>query len=88
MSSDMTKDIFAEQSYGKAALYKIGEVADNFRLYNCKWVRQPDNSDVMQVTGAYFRKAQRGVNKGKLSIKIKGTDITVIVTQDDMAKFV
>ena len=30
MAADMTKDVFADQSFGKAALKAFGQVANNF----------------------------------------------------------
>lgn len=82
MPSDMEHDIFADYSYGKEALKILGGggTAD-FRLYSVElliWYA-PGNV-VYKVTGAKFRKAKSGVLKGKLSIKIPGTDRVAYVT--------
>ena len=79
MSADMTIDIFAETAYGKVALEKMGEVPDNFRLYKAGWV----DPSMMKVTGAKFRKALSGPNKGILSIKVKGTDRVAYVLANE-----
>lgn len=84
----MTEDIFAEQSFGKAALKKLDPVAENFRLYEAEWLGdKPSEWDVMKVTGAEFRTAMSGKNKGKLSIRIKGTERTAYVTKAEMQKY-
>lgn len=79
---DMTDDLFADQAYGKAALAKMQPTSPNFRLYCAGWLENgghPDTWEVMVVTGAEFREATRGPNKGKLSILIPGTKKTVHV---------
>lgn len=83
--SDMTVDIFAKETFGKIALVKMGDVPKNFRLYDAGWLGT--QREVMRVTGALFRKALSGKNKGKLSIKMKGTIQSVLVTAKEMAEF-
>ena len=85
MATDMTRDIFAEQPYGKAALKKIGKVSENFRLYYCSW-GDSDTRSIMMVTGAEFRKAKRGKLKNVLSILVKGTEKTVYVTTEEIER--
>ena len=80
MSTDMTVDVFVKQPYGKIALEKFGNVSENFRIYHVEWL----DRTIMAVTGAEFRKVKKGPNKGKLSIKIKGTNRTVYVTADEI----
>lgn len=83
--SDMSVNIFKEQSFGKVAMFKIGEVPENFRLYEAGWVGDdPRKSNVMKVTGAEFRVAKSGINKGKLSVRIPGTIRTVFVNSEEM----
>ena len=85
---DMEHDVFAEQPYGKLALQKMGAVPENFRLYYAGWLgKKPEDFTVMEVTGAQFRVAKRGPNKGKLSIKIPGTQRKVRVTRAEMQEF-
>ena len=81
---DMTEDIFADQSYGKAALKKIVPADSNFRLYKAGWLGKVNVREVMEVTGAVFRYATRGPNMGKLSIIVPGTTRTVHVTSAEM----
>jgi hypothetical protein len=85
---DMQIDIFAEQSYGKAALKKLAPVPENFRLYAAGWLgKKPEDWKTMKVTGAEFRAAKTGKNAGKLSILVKGSGRSVIVTKDEMCAF-
>lgn len=84
---DMNRDIFAEQSYGKAALQKMGPVPENFRLTRSEWLGdKPVDWHIMKVTGAEFRVAKKGPNAGKLSIPLKGTSRTAYVTREEILK--
>lgn len=81
----MDQDLFAEQRYGKIALQKMAPVPENFRLYSAGWLgEKPKDWSVMEVTGAQFRVAKSGPNKGKLSIVVPGTKRTVYVTSTEM----
>lgn len=85
---DMSNDVFAAFPFGKAALAKMGSVTKNFRLYEAGWVGDnPKKSDTMKVTGAEFRVAKAGKNKGNLSIKVPGTTRTVYVSKDEMVRY-
>jgi hypothetical protein len=84
---DMTIDVFAEYSYGKAALKKIAPTDENFRLYFAGWLGDGLEREVMKVTGAVFRQCTRGQNKGLLSIKVPDTARTVYVTAKEMAEY-
>lgn len=84
---DMTVDVFAEYSYGKAALNKIASTDKNFRLYYAGWLGDGLEREVMKVTGAVFRHCTRGPNKGLLSIKVPDTSRTVYVTAQEMAEY-
>lgn len=66
--TDMTKDLFAEFSYGQIALQKLAPTDPNFRLYKAGWLGKANTTEVMQVTGGVFRKALRGRDKGKLAV--------------------
>ena len=82
---DMTDKLFEQQAFGKAALMQIGEVPENFRLYASEWVaKNPTGWLMMKVTGAEFRHAKSGKNKGLLTIMVKSTKRTVYVTRDEM----
>ena len=88
MSANMEVDVFAKTAYGKAALQQLGSVSKNFRLYYAGWIgNDPSQWKAMKITGAEFRVAKKGKHAGKLSVKVQGTDRTVIVTVDEMNKF-
>ncbi|GJA77777.1 hypothetical protein [Aeromonas caviae] len=80
--SDMTHDTFATFPFGKAALEKMAPTPANFRLYKAE--NMGPGSGVMKVKGAEFRIAERGPNKGKLSVLLPGTVKTVLVTLDEI----
>ena len=83
--SDMERDIFAETPYGKAALKKMGPVPENFRLFEAGWMEErPEDWETMMVRGAQFRKAKSGPRKGKLAMRVKGTERTVYVTREQI----
>ncbi|WP_341744676.1 hypothetical protein [Azonexus hydrophilus] len=83
--TDMTRDLFAEQPYGKIALAKMGAVPENFRLYQAGWLgNKPEEWTVMKVIGAEFRAAKSGPNKGKLTIPVEGTTRTAFVTAEEI----
>ena len=83
---DMTEDIFADQSYGALALQKLAPADSNFRLYKAGWLGKGDEREVIAVTGAVFRHATRGPNKGKLSIMVPDTSRTAHVTSAEMSE--
>lgn len=86
--SNMEVDMFAENSFGKAALKKMGELPENFRLYEAGYVEDhPKDFRVMKVKGCEFRRAKTGKNKGKLSIKIPGTERSACVTPEECKEF-
>ncbi|MFL1405422.1 hypothetical protein ACJO2E_08775 [Marinobacter sp. M1N3S26] len=84
----MSTDIFAGTSFGKAALKVMSEngpLPENFRLYEMGWMEdRPEDFRTMKVSGAQFREAKTGPNKGKLSIMVDGTQRTVYVTKRDL----
>lgn len=81
----MDRDLFADQAYGKVALMKMGALPANFRLYEAGWLgKRSQDWNVMEVKGAEFRVAQRGPHKGKLAIKLSGTDRTVHFTREEI----
>lgn len=85
---DMTIDIFAQQPFGKAALKTLGNIPENFRLYEAGWVgNAPNDFRIMEVKGAEFRFALRGKNKGKLTVMVPGTIKTTYVTKEEIQEF-
>lgn len=85
---DMEIDVFAQHSFGKAALQKLAPTPDNFRLYQAEWLGdKPNERHVMRVIGAEFRAAKTGPNKGKLSVMVEGSKRTAYVTKVEMQAF-
>lgn len=88
LNMDVSEDVFAKTSYGKAALNKLAPTPDNFRIYEAGWLgRHLREFKVMKVTGAEFRLAKTGLNAGKMSIMVKGSKRTVYLTKDEIGKF-
>lgn len=83
MSNDI--DIFAQTSYGKAALRKLGKVPENFMLYEAGFIGdKPENWNGMRVKGCVFRAASKGPRAGQLVIPVPGTIQSVIVTKEEI----
>ena len=82
--TDMDEKLFEEQPFGKIALQKLGDVPENFRLYYAAWGDNPQASGTMRVTGAEFRVAKSGPEKGLLSVMVPNTMRTVYVTAEEM----
>lgn len=79
MSAD--EDIMAATSYGKAALRKLGDVPENFRIYFAGWLgKTPADWNEMRVKGRVFRTGR----DGKLNIPVPGTIRSVVVTREEM----
>ena len=88
MSCDMEIDIFAEHSFGKAALKKIAHENPDFRLYSAEWLGdKPCDFEVMKITGAVFRIATKGKNKGKRTVMVPGSKCVSYVTKEEMKKY-
>lgn len=86
MANDMTKDVFAEFGFGKAALKrmeKTGPLPANFRLYDAENLGKGLG---MRVIGAEFLEAAQGPFKGKLSIKMEGTERIAYVSPREIAE--
>ena len=84
--NDMSEKVFEQQAFGKAALQKIGGIAENFRLYDAGWLGN-GSRDTMRVTGAEFRVAKAGPNKGRMTVIVPNTKQTVYVTKAEMQPF-
>lgn len=81
----MSDDIMGHTNYGRAALKKLGPVAENFRIYAAGWLgEKPQDWFAMKVTGAEFKVAKKGKNVGKLTVQIPGTVRHVVVTKEEM----
>lgn len=81
MSLNMDDRTWEEHGFGKAALKKLGEVPENFRLYAAAWLGEFPNCHGMQVTGAEFQRMKRKTTHGK---KIKGTERSVYVSKAEI----
>lgn len=84
---DMTVDVHARYAYGKAALKKMAEQASlskNFRLYYADALG-PEKGMILK--GAEFRVATKGVLKNKLSVMLKGTNLSVKVSPQEASLF-
>lgn len=84
---DMRTDPFAEYAYGKLALKKIGSTDPNFRLFKAVWLGKSNEREVMRVTGATFREALRGSNKGQLCMKVESSEHSALVTAREMDEY-
>jgi len=86
MSADMENDSFADCPHGKAALRKLGDVPESFRLFYARWLGNDlRNADTMEIRGAEFRRAKSGKNKGKMTVMVPGTERTVFINKSDIA---
>lgn len=84
--ADMSEKLFEQHAYGIAAIKKMGNISENFRLYECGWLGgpNPEKWHSMQCTGAEFRAAKSGPNKGKLSIMVPGSKRTIYVSREEI----
>lgn len=81
MSMNMDDMYWHEMGFGKAALKKLGNVPENFRLFKSEWLGEFPNTHGMQVTGAEFERMKRKTTHGK---KIKGTERSVYVSKAEI----
>jgi hypothetical protein len=77
---------FDEQDYGRAARSRLKDVHENFRWYISEVVGE-DEATAIKLTGAVFREAKRGPNKGKLSIIVKDTQRVAVVSRADVEAY-
>lgn len=87
MKNDLTNHFFENTDIGKVALNKFGVVKENFRIYEVgHMIEHGAVSQLIKVTGAEFRKAKSGPNKGKLCIEIPKTKITTYILPEEIKK--
>lgn len=84
MSADMSEKLFENYPYGKAALKKLGDLPENFRLYSAALQGESQNYHGMELKGAEFRAAKTGKYKGQLSIMVKNTQRTTYVSMAEI----
>jgi hypothetical protein len=78
--------VMQRTSFAQAALAKLAPVPEGFRIYYGGSVEvNPPFSGQMRVKGAVFREATRGPNKGRLCIRVHGTERAVTVTPEEIA---
>lgn len=84
--ADMTERVMDDIAYGRAALKKMGDVSENFRIHTAGWIggAEPSMWHGMQVTGSEFRPAKTGPNKGRLTIMVKESSRTVYVSKAEI----
>lgn len=81
----MDQKIYENFVFGKLAMKMLGPVPENFRLFEAGMHPQPPEEWAsMKVTGAEFKAAKSGPNKGKLVEIIAGTERTVYVPRADI----
>lgn len=78
------EDLFGDSAFGRAALIKLGAVAEDFRIYSAGWLGRPEEFREMKVTGARFRPLKRGPRAGQMLAVIPGTTRSVIVTKEEI----
>jgi hypothetical protein len=85
MKYDMQVDILKDSVFGKIALNKMGSVPEGFRLYEAGWLEDDlIVLPVIKVSGAEFRLAKTGINKGKMTVMVPGTKVSVYVTAEEL----
>lgn len=72
-----------EMAYVKAAVKKLGDVPENFFIYKLAWMGFGEAA-FMQLTGAVFREAKKGKNKGEMCIAIKGSEKVTHMTHEEI----
>lgn len=74
-----------ETSYGRAAMKKLAPVAEGFDIYKAGWLGdKPSEWDTMEVSGAVFREAKSGKNKGQRTVLVTGTKRTTYISKAEM----
>lgn len=81
--SENPHGIFADYPFGRAALARLAPLPENFVLFEAENLGKGNG---MKVTGAVFRLAMRGPNKGKRTIMVPGTQQVVYLSVDEINK--
>lgn len=81
MSMDMDNDVWGDALFSKIALQKMGEVPENFRIYQAGWLGDFPNCHGMEVKGAEFKRLKRTPSRGT---KITGTTRTVYISKQEL----
>ena len=75
--------MYADYPFGKAALARLAPLPDNFVLCEAELLGAGNG---MKVTGAVYRAAKSGPNKGMLTIKVPGTQKVVYLSVEEIKK--
>lgn len=81
MSLNMDDMSWHQTAFGIAALKKMGDIPENFRIYFAGWKGEYPNYHGMEVTGAEFKRMKRKTTHG---VKIKGTERTVYISKAEI----
>lgn len=81
MSMEMDDDVWGDALFAKLAMQKMGNVPENFRVYEAGWLGDWPNVHGMEVKGAEFKRLKRYPSRGK---KIPGTTRTVYISKAEL----
>ncbi|TJY57207.1 hypothetical protein E4T66_17515 [Sinimarinibacterium sp. CAU 1509] len=80
---EMHDEMMLDYPPSLAAAKQLGEVPAGFAFFEFECLGdRPEEFTVMKVTGAVFREAKTGKNKGRRTVAIPGTERTVYVTAE------
>lgn len=86
MSVETCFEMMTDYPPSIAASNKLGEVPEDFAWFMFEWVGDLKRTDTMKVTGQVYRESTRGKNKGKRSIPVKGSKITIYINSAEIEK--
>ena len=90
--SDEMHDMMQTYPPSVASTLKAGELPEGFAwylfdiLFDHSLAGKSKPSGMMRVTGAVFREAKKGSNKGKKVVRVAGTVVSVLVNKTDIAQ--
>lgn len=85
MSVELCFEMMKDYPPSIAASKKLGEVPEDFAWFEFEWVGEFKTTDTMKVTGAQFRVAKSGKNKGKRSIMIREGMREIYINSSEIA---
>lgn len=87
MSAELCFEMMKDYPPSLAASKKLDNaLPEGFAWYEFEWVGDFIKTDTMKVTGQVFREATRGKNKGKRSIPVKGSRISIYINSAEIEK--
>ena len=85
MGIEMAFDMMNDYPPSLAGIKKMREVPDGFCFYAFAWLGDnPEDFDVMRLTGAVYREAKSGPNKGKRTIQVPNSVRNIYVTAQEI----